>query len=126
MHRECWPDAALVEEGLRTFSELAADTVDGVLLATDLHAGNVLRAQREPWLMIDPKPFVGDVAYDLTQHLLNCKARLQADARGLIRRMADLAEVDAERVRMWLFARTAAEPRDDWNNWKTEVARSLG
>jgi len=40
--------------------------------------------------------------------------------------MADLAEVDAERVRMWLFARTAAEPRDDWNNWKTEVARSLG
>jgi len=125
-HRECWPDAPLVEEGLRMFAALAADTVDGVLLATDLHGGNVLHAQREPWLMIDPKPFVGDVAYDLTQHLLNCEARLQADARGLIRRMADLAEVDAERVRMWLFARTAAEPRDDWNNWKTEVARSLG
>ena len=120
-----WPDAALVSEGLRTFAALAAETSDGVLLATDLHAGNVLRAQREPWLMIDPKPFVGDAAYDLTQHLLNCKERLQADAPGLIRRMANLAGVDAERVRMWLFARAAAEPRDDWRNWKMERARTI-
>lgn len=125
-HRASWPDAALVDEGLRTFAALAADIPGGVLLATDLHAGNVLRAQREPWLMIDPKPFVGDAAYDLTQHLLNCEERLQADARGLIRRVANFAEVDAERVRMWLFARTAAEPRDHWHNWKMEVARSLG
>ena len=40
---------------------------------TDLHAGNVVRAEREPWLVIDPKPFVGDPAYDATQHLLNCR-----------------------------------------------------
>jgi len=44
-----------------------------VLLATDLHAGNVLRAQREPWLVIDPKPFLGDPAYDATQHLFNSR-----------------------------------------------------
>jgi streptomycin 6-kinase len=36
------------------------------MLATDLHAGNVLRAQREPWLVIDSKPFVGDRACDAT------------------------------------------------------------
>lgn len=124
-HRAHWPDAALVDEGLRTFAALAADLPGGVLLATDLHAGNVLRAQRESWLMIDPKPFVGDAAYDLTQHLLNCEDRLQTDARGLVRRVADLAEVDAERVRMWLFARAAAEPRDHWRGWKMDVARSL-
>jgi streptomycin 6-kinase len=40
------------------------------LLATDLHTGNVLAAQRQPWLMIDPKPYVGDPCYDLGQHLL--------------------------------------------------------
>jgi len=39
-----------------------------MLLATDLHAGNVLPAAREPWLVIDPKPFTGDPAYDATQH----------------------------------------------------------
>ena len=35
-----------------------------VLLVTDLHAGNVLAAEREPWLVIDPKPYVGDPAYE--------------------------------------------------------------
>jgi streptomycin 6-kinase len=30
----------------------------------DLHAGNVLATQREPWLVIDPKPFIGDPAFD--------------------------------------------------------------
>ena len=75
------------------------------MLCTDLHAGNVLAAEREPWLMIDPKPFVGDPHYDVLQHLLNCPARLQADPRRLAERMADLAELDADRVVLWLFAR---------------------
>lgn len=109
-----WPDQGLVRQGLRLFDELSRPSSDDVLLATDLHAGNVLRAEREPWLVIDPKPFVGDRAYDATQHLLNCRIRLDAAPDHTIRGFADLLEVDAERVRLWLFARTAAEPRDDW------------
>ena len=100
-------DAGLVREGLRLFAELPRTAPRHVLLATDLHAGNVLRARREPWLVIDPKPFVGDPAYDLTQHVLNCPARLRADPAGLIHRLADLAEIDAERLRLWVFAREA-------------------
>jgi streptomycin 6-kinase len=87
-----------------------------VLLATDLHAGNVLRAQRAPWLAIDPKPFVGDPAYDATQHLLNGLPRLHADLTGTVARFGDLLHVDAARIRLWLFARLAAEPRDDWSD----------
>ena len=49
-----WIDADLVEEGMRLFEELPRTAVDHVLLATDLHAGNVLRSRREPWLVIDP------------------------------------------------------------------------
>ena len=121
-----WSDPPLVNQGLHMFAELSADTDDAMLLATDLHAGNVLRTQREPWLMIDPKPFVGDPAYDVTQHLINCEERLLADPYGLIRRVADLAEVEAKRVRKWLFARSAAEPRDDWSgHWKMELAKRL-
>lgn len=111
-----WTDAPLVREGLRVFDELIQSTTTHVLLATDLHAGNVLRAQREPWLAIDPKPFVGDPAYDATQHLLNCRARLRHDAHGMIARFAELLDVDDERVRRWTFARLAAEPRDDWSD----------
>ena len=61
---EHWPDTALVREGLRLFEELPHSSSSHALLATDLHAGNVLRADRKPWLVIDPKPFVGDPAYD--------------------------------------------------------------
>ncbi|HYL74528.1 MAG TPA: aminoglycoside phosphotransferase family protein [Bryobacteraceae bacterium] len=97
------------------------------LLATDLHAGNVLRAEREAWLAIDPKPFIGDVAYDVVQHLHVCEARLHADPIGMVKRLADLVEVDEERLRLWTFARAAADPRAAWDNpvWM-DIARSLG
>ena len=115
-HIEQWPDAELVREGLRLFTELPLTEPTEFVLATDLHAGNVLRAERQPWLVIDPKPFVGDPAYDATQHLFNCSARLRSDPDGMIRSFADLLGVDHERVRLWTFARAAAEPRDDWSN----------
>jgi len=120
-----WRDAGLVREGLRLFEELPRTAPKEVLLATDLHAGNVLRAARAPWLVIDPKPFIGDPAYDVTQHLLNCSERLLSDPVGLVRRMGDLAGVDHERIRLWTFARVAVDPPDDWSNedWKA-VARA--
>jgi streptomycin 6-kinase len=121
-----WPYRGLVREGLRVFGELSRGPDAGhVLLSTDLHAGNVLRAEREPWLVIDPKPFVGDPAYDATQHLLNCEARMRDAPIETIARFAGLLEVDAERVRLWLFARAAAEHRDEWDDSWMELARAL-
>ena len=121
-----WPDPGLVLEGLQLFEELAHEPERGhVLLATDLHAGNVLHAHRERWLVIDPKPFVGDPTYDATQHLLNCESRMRDAPLATISRFADLLEVDAGRVRSWMFARAAAESRDDWGDPWMELARSL-
>jgi streptomycin 6-kinase len=121
-----WSDPVLVREGLTVFKELLRTTAAEVLLATDLHAGNILQAEREPWLVIDPKPFVGDAAYDLTQHMFNCRDRLRADPNGLMRRLADLAEVDYDRVRLWTFARLAADPRGEWkNDDSAQIARSI-
>jgi hypothetical protein len=39
----------------------------------------------------------------------------------MIARFADLLGVDRERVRLWVFARLAAEPRD----WSLEWRKSL-
>jgi streptomycin 6-kinase len=125
-HIHDWPDAGLVREGLRLFQELPRTAPTQVLLATDLHAGNVLRAEREPWLVIDPKPFLGDPAYDATQHLFNCQLRLRSNPDSLIQKFADLLGVDHHRVRLWMFARAAAEPRDDWRDpaW-ADLARAV-
>jgi streptomycin 6-kinase len=121
-----WPDAGLVRAGLDLFKELPRTATRNVVLATDLHAGNVLCAEREPWLVIDPKPFVGDPAYDATQHLFNCSERLRSDPMRTIQSFSDVLGVDHERVRLWTFARAAAEPRDDWSDARLlAVARAL-
>ena len=122
--RQKWTDPELVRAGLGLFEQLSA-APDDVLLATDLHAGNVLRAGRHPWLVIDPKPFVGDRAYDATQHLFNCQARMTAAPHATIRRFAELLGVDHERVRLWMLARSAAEPREHWTEDSIALARAL-
>jgi streptomycin 6-kinase len=115
-------DPGLARAGIALFRELPASATSEVLLCTDLHAENILRARREPWLMIDPKPYVGDPAYDLLQHMLNCD-RLETDPIGLARRMAELAGLDSGRVLQWLLARVVQES-PDWPAMNS-VARRL-
>jgi len=116
-------DPGVARDGIALFRSLPATGDRAVLLCTDLHAGNVLAARREPWLVVDPKPYVGDPTYDVLQHLLNCDERLQADPRGLVERMADLLCLDRERLGLWLFARCVQEAP----GWPlaAEVARRL-
>lgn len=102
-------DPGLARTGAELFRTLPDTALDERLLPTDLHAANVLAAEREPWLVIDPKPYVGDPAYDPVQHLLNCPERLRADPHGMVARMADLCGVDRDRLRQWTFARCVVE-----------------
>jgi streptomycin 6-kinase len=106
-------DPGLARAGIDLFRSLPASADQQVVLCTDLHAGNILAAQREPWLVIDPKPYVGDPTYDPLQHLLNCPERLAADPVGLATRMADLLDLDADRLVAWLFARCVQEAVDE-------------
>ncbi len=57
-------DRGLAREGIGLFRTLPATADREVVLCTDLHAENVLAAEREPWLIVDPKPHVGDPTYD--------------------------------------------------------------
>ena len=56
-------DPGLARRALVTMRERPA-TERQVLLHGDLNPTNVLAAEREPWLAIDPKPMLGDPAYD--------------------------------------------------------------
>ncbi|HEY5062631.1 MAG TPA: aminoglycoside phosphotransferase family protein [Gemmatimonadaceae bacterium] len=101
------PDPALVQAGLELVAELPATAEQLVVLFTDLHAGNVLRAERAPWLAIDPKPFVGDPAYDSTQHLFNCLDRVQTAP------IATIASVADQHRRSKLFVNASGTGRTD-------------
>jgi streptomycin 6-kinase len=113
----------VAEEGIRLLRDLPRSGGDARLLHTDLHAGNVLAAQREPWLAIDPKPYAGDPAYDVTQHIFNEVFIEGADAGVLASRMARLLDLDLGRILRWLFAR-AVEASPYWAGMG-DLARTL-
>lgn len=123
------PDPGLVHEGLNVWRHLAATKPErSVLLVTDLHGGNILAAQREPWLVVDPQPYAGDPTYDPMQHMTNCKARLSADPVRLCERMASLTGVDSDRLRQWMFARLVVDSGWPFGNQAPtnyDVARRL-
>jgi streptomycin 6-kinase len=110
-------DAGMARDGLALFTELSRSRSDDVLLVTDLHAGNVLSGTRHPWLLIDPKPYVGDRHFDALQHILNCTVALRTDPGGLVNEVADLAGLDASRLRAWLFARCVQEMLGNGQPW---------
>jgi streptomycin 6-kinase len=116
-------DLGLARDGIALFRGLPESAPRTVLLCTDLHAGNVLATQREPWLVIDPKPYVGDPTYDALQHMLNCAPRLHTKPMDLIVRMAGLLDLDAARLQLWLFARCVQES-PDWPGL-ADVARRI-
>jgi streptomycin 6-kinase len=104
-------DADLVAEGARLLRELPGTADREVLLHGDLHPANLLAAEREPWLAIDPKPVRGDPAYDLPPIVLQTGDLLGAPDPGAeldrrLRRVAAATGVDADRIRAWAFARS--------------------
>lgn len=116
-------DPGIARAGIALYRSLPRDPGPRLLLATDLHAGNVLDTPRG-WRLIDPKPYVADPCYDVQQHMLNDDERLVGDPRGFAARMADLAGLDAERVTLWLFARCVQESLVDMP-WLRPVATAL-
>ena len=100
----------LVEQAIALGTDLAADraVIDRVI-HTDLHYGNVLAGDREPWLVIDPKPVNGDPHYEIAPMLWNRWDEIAGDTREGVRRrfwmLVDAAGFDEDRARGWVIVR---------------------
>lgn len=114
---------ALVSEAARIGSELALSTSELVVVHGDFNPFNILQAEREPWLAIDPKPLIGDPAYDLAQFLANYDQqaatsgdpkRFYADAIAFF---ADALNLDRYRIAAWAFVKSIG-----WS-WSVELSR---
>ena len=106
-------DRDLLDEAVAACRELGPDQGDPVVLHQDFHGGNVLRARREPWLAIDPKPLVGEREFDAASLLRDRRDRLvQSGAGRIVRRRLDLLAselgLDRERMRRWGIAHALA------------------
>jgi streptomycin 6-kinase len=103
----------LAGRAVAAFAELGEDQPEQVLLHRDFRHGNILRAERERWLAIDPQPLAGERAYDLGALVRDRPAALLLDrhpSRRLARRVDMLSErlgTDRDRVREWALAQAA-------------------
>jgi streptomycin 6-kinase len=101
----------LIDDAIGTRERLLAAPAEDVLLHGDYHHGNVLAGDRTPWLAIDPKPLVGDRAYDLAWlvrdrlETLAASPGPQAAARRRVAKLSDALDVDQERLRGWTLFR---------------------
>jgi streptomycin 6-kinase len=96
----------MVERAAELFDDLCADAPREAVLHGDLHHGNVLRAERDGWLAIDPSPRVGDPGFDGGAMLYNPDPErrdpaLLALVPARIEQLAALSSVD--RAVAWGF-----------------------
>lgn len=88
-------------------SELTSSTKERVLLHGDLHHANILSAEREPWLALDPKGVVGEPEYEVGAFLRNPTPAIAKDPeidQLLSRRLdqfSDELAFDRDRILGW-------------------------
>ncbi|HEX6485540.1 MAG TPA: aminoglycoside phosphotransferase family protein [Nocardioidaceae bacterium] len=108
-------------------SFLSEEASTGRMIHGDLHYENVLAADREPWLVIDPKPMSGDPHYEVAPLLWNrwdevvASGRVRDAVRRRFHAVVDAAGLDEDRARDWVVVRALHNAF-----WSVDDARSLG
>ena len=117
-----------VEQAVSLGRDLVADPDSvGRVVHGDLHYENVLAADREPWLVIDPKPMSGDPHYEPAPMLWN--RWMESAGRGAERdhvrhrffTIVDAAGLDEDRARDWVVVRMVLNA-----SWSVLEARQAG
>ena len=98
----------MVEQVVTLCGELAAAPND-VVLHGNLHYGNMLAADREPWLAISPRPVNGDPHFELAPMLWTRWDELADAVRWGVRyrlsTLVDAAGLDEDLARAWVLVR---------------------
>lgn len=116
----------LVEQAVALGRDLATDpATDGTLVHTDAHYENALAADREPWLVIDPKPLSGDPHYEVAPLLWNRWDEATRAPRTVLQRrldaLVDALDLDRDRARDWVVVRELCQAL-----WTVEEADRRG
>jgi len=111
----------LLDDVMETLRALSESQGEQVLVHQDLHTDNVLAAEREPWLVIDPKPLSGErefsVAPIVRDYVLG-HSRVHVLRR--LDRLTSELDLDRERAIGWTIGQTVA-----WMFESTQRAKHL-
>ncbi|ONM49256.1 kinase [Nocardia donostiensis] len=103
--------ASLLARAHRWCAELAEPDGPLLIVNRDTHLGNIVAAEREPWLLIDPKAYLGEAAFD-AGFLIMKQVESNPDperARRFVAATAAELDIECERARGWAFMRAVEE-----------------
>jgi streptomycin 6-kinase len=117
----------LLDASLEALGELAPTQGEQVLLHQDLHGDNVLAAEREPWLVIDPKPLVGEREFAVAPIVRSVElGHSRRDVLYRLDRLTYELGLDRERARGWTIGQTIAwSVGSEYHATHVETARWL-
>jgi len=104
-HDEAVSSRQVIDRGLDEAERLLAETHGAVLLHGDFNPGNVLARAGGSWVAIDPKPMIGDPAFDLFP--LSEQLGDLAGAPDRLRAASSIIGCDPHRAIRWAFVRSA-------------------
>jgi streptomycin 6-kinase len=106
-------DRGLLDAALDSIATLSPTQGEQVLLHQDLHFDNVLAAQREPWLVIDPKPLLGEREFAVAPIARSSElGHSKQEVLHRFDRVTSELGLDRERARGWTIAQTVAWAND--------------
>jgi streptomycin 6-kinase len=111
----------LLDAAIDALSSLAPTQGEQVLVNQDFHGDNVLAAQREPWLVIDPKPLIGEREFGIAAIVRS--PELGHSRRAVLRRLDRLTSelgIDRDRALGWTIGQTIA-----WSGGDDHVAEHI-
>jgi streptomycin 6-kinase len=120
-------ERALLDAAMDALQTLPGTQGELVLLHQDLHAENMLAAQREPWLVIDPKPLLGEREFGVAPIVRSVElGHSKRDVLYRFDRLTAELGLDRERARGWTIAQTLAWTFDsDYRRRHLETASWL-
>ncbi len=119
----------LVAKALNNFEELSDASEQNLLLHGDLHHENILSAERESFLAIDPKGVVGDIGYEIAVFMNNQRRimRSRQDLRQIIaRRIEQFSQsfaIEPLKLRKWAFVQAVLSAWWVFEDTKTSSAK---
>jgi streptomycin 6-kinase len=102
-------ERSLIDAAAEFIGQLASSQGETVLVHQDLHGYNIIAAERQPWLAIDPKPLLAEREFSLAPIIRSFAFRHpRAEVIKCLDQLSLGLGLDRERVRGWTIAQTVA------------------
>jgi len=97
----------VVEQVNKYIDELLATPTRHVLVHQDMHGDNILSSCREPWLVIDPKPLLGEREFSVASVIRSTElGHSHSEVLDRLNRLCQSLALNRERTRKWAIVQT--------------------